>query len=103
VDAARGAEGVTGAVRNDHPGLKVIFITPSGEFEMRNVEGTREVILDTARILRAKVFITHPHDGRLCVYDTPTPWGRSKPVKTFPPEQADGALMWALMRAGRSG
>ena len=87
---------------------EVVFLTPSGQLEIRLTDDTVDGWCRSARTLNARYFVAVDKttaDDRWGVFDMrtaergnpiPGAWTIRDPIKTFPREARDGAIMWAL-------
>ena len=93
---------------------EVVFIQPSGFLSIRLTDGTTNTICEAARNLKARYFVAIDpctpvvavwgvFDMRRAQKNNPTPgqWSTEDPIKTFPFEAQDAAVMYALALAGR--
>lgn len=94
----------------------VTFVTARGQLEIRLSDNNTQAICNAAETLGALYFVTQ--DGH-CVVENlpiwaifelarcsrngggPRTWSLARPTRTFTAESDDGAVMYALMLAGR--
>ncbi len=103
-------------MRSSREPREVTFITPNGQLEIRMMEATTNRICEAAIVLKASHFVAV--DGWSIVLDVPewgvfemrtaekdTPvrgeWSVRDPIKKFPHDKPDAAVMYALALAGR--
>lgn len=92
-----------------HATPKVAFIGPGGTFEVRLMANTSTDICEAATTLKASHFVAREGEGwgvfemRTAQKNNPVPgvWSINDPIKVFPLDAQDAAIVYATMRAER--
>lgn len=92
---------------------EVTFVRRDSQIAIRLVDNTTRAVCEAAKNLGARYFVAvdpladEPvwgvFDMVRCQYNNPTPgeWATEDPVRTFPIEALDAAVMYAVMMLGR--